>query len=150
MKDPNDDKTQDMFPADIAENNKTVKPSYLVAKANKLLTAEYSLTAIEQKILLACIAQIDSSKGSPKIALDESFRLDAMAFADIFGNRDNVYHELKEAVEKLANRWVIINNPDPEPDPKFPSPPNRTKTRWVCAIDYYDNYGCVGLMFSPR
>ena len=112
-----------------------------VVKSNKVVEASYKLSLYEQRILLACIAQIHS-----KEELLESCRFEISA-TDIFNlaeldNKNKVYQLLKQATEKLADRWVIIN--DPEPD----NPKTKTrKTRWINAIDYQPGEGKVILYF---
>ena len=58
---------------------------------------------------------------------------------------DHSYKLLAVAVERLAERWVTIDNPDPED-----SHLTRTRTRWVTAIDYRPGLGELRIYFAPK
>ena len=118
-------------------------PSYLtVVKSNKVVEASYMLSLAEQRVLLACIAQIDSTA-----VLTEEYRFEVTAsgVADLAGleNLSNTYRDLKKASEKLYERSVIIDDPDPD-NPKI----TQRKTRWISTIDYMPGEGKVVLSFS--
>lgn len=119
------------------------KPAYLtVVKSNKVVEASYMLTLAEQRVLLACIAQIDS-----KAELTESYRFEitAAGVADLAGldSLSNAYRDLKKATEKLYERSVIIDDPDPD-NPQI----QQRKTRWISSIDYIPGEGKLVLSFS--
>jgi plasmid replication initiation protein len=119
------------------------KPTYLtVVKSNKVVEASYMLTLAEQRVLLACIAQIDS-----KAELSEHFRFEVTAsgVADLAGldSLSNAYRDLKKAAEKLYERSVIIDDPDPD-NPQI----QQRKTRWISSIDYIPGEGKLALSFS--
>lgn len=113
-----------------------------VVKSNKVVEASYMLSLAEQRVLLACIAQIDSTA-----VLTEEFRFEitASGVADLAGleNLSNTYRDLKKASEKLYERSVIIDDPDPD-NPKI----TQRKTRWISSIDYIPGEGKVMLSFS--
>jgi plasmid replication initiation protein len=123
----------------IMDNN----PAYLtVVKSNKVVEASYMLTLAEQRVLLACIAQIDSTA----VLTDEyCFEITATAVAELAGleNLANTYRDLKKASEKLYERSVTIDDPDPD-NPKI----TQRKTRWISSIDYVPGEGKVVLRFS--
>lgn len=100
------------------------------------------LSLAEQRVLLACIAQIDSTA-----VLTEEYRFEVTAagVADLAGleNLSNTYRDLKKASEKLYERSVIIDDPDPD-NPKI----TQRKTRWISGIDYVDGEGKVVLSFA--
>jgi plasmid replication initiation protein len=119
------------------------KNSYLtVVKSNKVVEASYMLTLAEQRVLLSCIAQIDS-----KAELNENcrFEVTAIGIADLIGleNLSNTYRDLKKATEKLYERSVIIDDPDPD-NPQI----TQRKTRWISSIDYLPGEGKLVLSFS--
>ncbi|WP_445369961.1 RepB family plasmid replication initiator protein (plasmid) [Methylomonas sp. BW4-1] len=119
------------------------QPTYLtVVKSNKVVEASYMLTLAEQRVLLACIAQIDS-----KAELTENYRFEitASGVADLAGleNLSNAYRDLKKAAEKLYERSVIIDDPDPD-NPQIAT----RKTRWISTIDYVPGEGKLVLSFS--
>lgn len=129
------------------ETVQPVKPSFIVAKGNKLLSAEYYLTHYEQRLILACIAQVDSGK-NPKYLLtsDRAFEITVSNFIDLFSlNTNRAYEKLMLVVEKLYERSVIINNPDPD-EPAL----KQTKTRWITSIDYIPDQGKVRLTFASK
>jgi len=100
------------------------------------------LTLAEQRVLLACIAQIDS-----KAVLTENYRFEVTAsgVADLAGldSLSNAYRDLKKAAEKLYERSVIIDDPDPD-NPQI----TQRKTRWISSIDYVPGEGKLVLSFS--
>lgn len=100
------------------------------------------LTLAEQRVLLACIAQIDS-----KAVLTENYRFEitASGVADLAGleNLSNAYRDLKKAAEKLYERSVVIDDPDPD-NPQI----TQRKTRWISSIDYVPGEGKLVLSFS--
>lgn len=118
-------------------------PTYLtVVKSNKVVEASYMLTLAEQRVLLSCIAQIDSTA-----VLTEEYRFEVTAsgVADLVGieNLSNTYRDLKTAAEKLYERSVTIDDPDPD-NPKI----TQRKTRWISSIDYVPGEGKVVLSFA--
>lgn len=100
------------------------------------------LTLAEQRVLLACIAQIDS-----KAELTENYRFEitASGVADLAGleSLSNAYRDLKKAAEKLYERSVVIDDPDPD-NPQITT----RKTRWISSIDYVPGEGKLVLSFS--
>ena len=113
-----------------------------VVKSNKVVEASYSLSLGEQRVLLACIAQIDS-----KLGLNENlaFEVTAAGVADLVGLDDisTAYRDLKRAADKLFERSVLIDDPDPE-NPQI----TQRKTRWISSIDYIPGAGKLVLSFS--
>ncbi len=113
-----------------------------VVKSNKVVEASYMLSLVEQRVLLACIAQIDSTA----VLTEECrFEITASGVADLAGldNLSNTYRDLKKASEKLYERSVIIDDPDPD-NPKI----TQRKTRWISSIDYVPGDGKVVLAFA--
>lgn len=100
------------------------------------------LTLAEQRVLLACIAQIDSTA-----ILSEGYRFEitASGMADLAGldSLSNAYRDLKKAAEKLYERSVIIDDPDLD-NPQI----TQRKTRWISSIDYVPGEGKLVLSFS--
>lgn len=114
-----------------------------VCKANKVIEASYKLSLNEQRLILACIGQVNSMK---ELTSADRFELTAKEFAKLFNiKEDKAYQALKEVSEQLFERYVIIDNPDPEePTLKY------TKTRWISSIDYIPEKGKVALYFAQR
>ena len=113
--------------------------SLVVVKHNKVIEACYQLSLSEQRILLACIAQIDS-----KANLSEHYKFEVTVsqIEDLAGI-ENAYRDIREASEKLIKRVIRIDNPDPnKPNLAY------TLTHWVDSCDYYPKEGKVVLAFS--
>lgn len=113
-----------------------------VYKSNKLIEASYSLDISEQRIILACLGQCNPLELTEKTVVHISVNT-IMDLADT--SSKSAYEELKRASERLFNRQVVIDNPDPD-DPTL----TRTRTRWVSSINYYDGEGRISLHFSTR
>jgi plasmid replication initiation protein len=117
-----------------------------VTQANKLIEASYHLTLAEKRVLLALLAQVHSHPDASAIDPYTPLTVTAGGIADMVGiPTKKAYELLADAVERLAERWVIINNPDPE-DPDL----ERTRTRWVTAIDYRSGRGEIRTYFAPK
>lgn len=118
------------------------KNSLTVCKANKIIEAGYKLSLNEQRLILSCIAKVNSSK---PLTATERFEVTAKEFSAQFGiSLDKTYQTLKEISEQLFERYVIIDNPDPED--KYLK---YTKTRWISSINYYPDFGKISLTFAP-
>ena len=113
-----------------------------VVKSNKVIEASYLLSLSEQRVLLACIAQIDSMAN---LTEQYQFEVSAAEIVDLVGldNFSNAYRDLKKSAEKLYDRSVTIDDPDPE-NPKI----EQRKTRWISSIDYIPGEGKLVLNFS--
>ena len=119
------------------------QPAHLtVVKSNKVVEASYLLSLSEQRVLLACIAQIDSRE---ELTEQYQFEVSAAEIVDLAGldNVSNAYRDLKKSTEKLYERSVIINDPDPD-NPQI----TERKTRWISSIDYIPGEGKLVLNFS--
>ena len=117
-----------------------------VAQANKLIEASYHLSLAEKRVLLALLSQVNSHPDAAAIDGTTALTVTAGGIADMVGlSMDHSYKLLAAAVEKLAERWVVIDNPDPEePDT------TRTRTRWVTAIDYQPGRGQMRTYLAPK
>ncbi|MBT4936000.1 replication initiation protein [Candidatus Woesearchaeota archaeon] len=109
----------------------------VVVKSNQVISSSYKLTLNEQRIVLACIAKIDSMKELTKedgitIRVDEI--KDLLVVSDM--NIKGFYGELKKATEKLYNRSIILDN-------------DGSKRRWVYEVKYNKHQGDITLFFSP-
>lgn len=114
----------------------------MVCKSNKVIEAGYKLSLNEQRVILCCIAQVNSSKPLSPI---ERLEVTAQDFSDRFQiSKDKSYQTLKEVSEQLFERYVIIDNPDPA-DKSL----RYTKTRWISAVNYHTDIGKISLLFAP-
>lgn len=115
----------------------------MVYKSNKVIEAGYKLNLNEQRLILLCIAKVNPSK--PLLA-SEQFEITAKEFAEKFNiNEDKAYQTLKETAEQLFERYVVIDNPDPN-TPTL----KQTKTRWISSINYLPDMGKVSVYFAQQ
>lgn len=118
----------------------------LVAKSNLLVDANFRLTLAEQRLLLCVLAQLNShsdAKSPPSCQM--TYIVTADQLAEMFGlPRKQAYDLLHDAVDKLGERWVTIDAPDPDTGLTY------TRTRWVSAVDYYAQRGQVGLCIATK
>lgn len=112
-----------------------------VCKANKVVEAGYKLSLNEQRVVLACIGQVDSTK---KLLATDEFELSAKDFAKLFSVSDeNAYQALIDVTKSLFNRYVVVDNPYPD-RPKV----KRLEMRWISSIKHLPDDGKVILMFA--
>lgn len=111
------------------------KQNQVVVKDNKIIEASYTLSLSEQRILLACISQIDSKSS---LLADHEFEIVASEIVDLMGVRPgNAYRDMKSAIEKLYSRSIKIDGEGSE-------------MRWISSKDYVRDEGKVTLCFSQR
>jgi plasmid replication initiation protein len=113
----------------------------LVYKANEVVEASYKLSLNEQRVILACIAQVNSTNA---LLATDRFELSSKDFSKIFAVADNTaYEALRDVTETLFNRYVVIANPFPEhPTAQY------LKTRWISSILYFPDEGKISLRFA--
>ncbi len=113
--------------------SKPLEIRYTVVKANQLIEASYTLTLAEQRILLACIAQIDSTKPMNE---NLDFVITAHQLYDLFEIKDsNPYKQLKKGAERLWQQEIKI-------------PGEEEWIRWLDRKKYAVSEGSVRLGFS--
>jgi plasmid replication initiation protein len=114
-----------------------------VCKSNKIIEAGYKLSLNEQRVILACIGKVDSTK---ELLQTDRFELTGKSFAKLYNiSEDRAYSELQSVAQQLFHRYVVIDDPDPE-DPKL----KRTQTHWIHSIDYIPDDGKIVLYFAPK
>ncbi|NOQ13237.1 MAG: RepB family plasmid replication initiator protein, partial [Methyloprofundus sp.] len=110
----------------------------VVVKHNSVVEAGYQLSIYESRILLTCIAKINSMK---PLTVEDRFELSVNDIADLVTLADkNIYQALKTAIDKLAERWVYIDTPTKKV--------KKLKTRWVSGIRYMNQEGVIQLTFA--
>jgi len=114
---------------------------HLVVKSNGIIEANYTLSLIEQRILLMCIGQINSKDKLKKTDKFKLFPSEYMELCDV--TRQTAYRDIKLASEKLFDRVIFIRDKSSKKHEGY------LKTRWVCAIRYEDNEGYLTLSFAP-
>lgn len=112
-----------------------------VCKANEVVEASYRLSLNEQRVVLACISQVNSTQ---ELLETDEFELSAKDFAALYGiSKDRAYGELQEVARNLYQRSLTIHNPDPN-RPKL----KKMETRWISSIGYMPEDGKVILRFA--
>lgn len=116
-----------------------------VTKSNVLIRASYSLTVNEQRLVLACIAQLDSRKPIPKTRNGDirPMRVTVTDFADTFAisDRSTAYTALQDAANRLYERDVKTYD---ERGRRY------GRLRWVQSIEYHQGAGYVELTFTQH
>jgi plasmid replication initiation protein len=120
----------------------------LIAKSNLLVESAYKMTLAEQRLLLAVATVVDTHPDKPGVTGDTPIEITAGAIGGLFTlPTKEAYELLQDAADRLYERSVIIEYPDPNPDdPDL----TRTKTRWVSAISYLPARGSVRLYLAPK
>jgi plasmid replication initiation protein len=114
-----------------------------VCKSNEVIEAGYKLSLNEQRVILACIAQVNSAE---ELLKTDEFELSAKDFAALFGiSEDRAYSELQEVAKNLYQRSLTIYNPDPT-RPKL----TKLETRWVSSIGYIPEESRITLCFAQK
>jgi plasmid replication initiation protein len=90
-----------------------MEKNLIIAKDNKLIQASYTLTVMETRVILLCLAQWDSRNRLPD---DNVFTLSTDDVRDLGIDKGQAYRDLKDAVNRLYNRTIKLdrNNPDAE------------------------------------
>lgn len=116
----------------------------LVVKSNRLVEASYRLTEIEMQIVLysICRSREDGVGLSPK----DPLTIRADDFASRFGtNTSMVYGQLKNAMDTLYKRTLIIRDEDPKT-----GKPRVVETRWISDKAYIDGAGQIQITFAHK
>jgi plasmid replication initiation protein len=114
-----------------------------VVKANEVVAASYQLTLYEQRILLACIAQINSK--DRLLSIEDTFEISVKDIVDMsyIKNIDEAYTLLEAATHKLEKRGVTIRKPNPD------RPEEETQSiNWTSSVTYMPKLGKVRLRFG--
>jgi len=117
----------------------------VVTKSNDLIRASYKLTVNEQRLILACIAQLDSRLPIPRTKERDikPIRVTVSEFADTYhiSDRSTAYTALKEATDRLYERDIKTYDENGKRFGRF---------RWVQAVEYHQGQGYVELTFTQR
>lgn len=109
----------------------------VVVKHNTLIEASYRLNLSEQRLLLACIAQIDSTNTLEK---KDSFTITAKHYSSLFNiPLNHTYEQIEKASEELFERKITLQNGK-----------KRKVTRWISDVEYDRGLGQVTLGFAPK
>lgn len=113
----------------------------LIYKSNALVEASYRLSLYEQRIMLACIAQV---RRDAPLTDQQLYTVSAQQIADMAGvGLKTAYRDLKSASERLFRREVTLHEA-----PNGKGGAKVRLTRWVQEIVYQEDQGTVALRFS--
>jgi plasmid replication initiation protein len=109
----------------------------IIVKKNEFLKFGYTLSLMEQRLLLACISQIDSRSC---LDMNKQFVVTVQEIQDLFSLDacNQMYGHLKTACNRLWGREIVTR------DTK-----TTTRLRWVWKVVYSDSEGLIKLNFSP-
>lgn len=112
-----------------------------VYKSNALVEASYRLSVYEQRIILACIAQVRRDK---PLTDQQLYAVSAQQIADMTGTQlGTAYQNLKAASERLFERRVTLHEA-----PNGKGSDKVRLTRWVQTVEYREAEGMVALRFG--
>lgn len=123
----------------LVRQQKSKQVDLTIVKSNAIINAHYKLTLAESRLLLACISQIDSTKYRDA---NEPFVVHVNEIQDLVKDEsaDNLYRDLKEAVRRLFERYIIVKTSE-----------KTTKTRWISEQAIYNTgEGKVEIRFTPE
>jgi plasmid replication initiation protein len=123
----------------VKQKNKENSSELTIVKSNAIINAHYKLTLAESRLLLACISQIDSTTNRDA---NVPFVIHVSEIHDLVKHEtaDNLYRDLKEAVRRLFDRYIIVTTAE-----------KTTKTRWISEQAIYNTgEGKVELRFTPE
>lgn len=116
----------------------------LVVKDNSLINASYTLSLVEQRLILLAI--IEARETGNGVDTNTFLEIHAQHYADRFHiDINNAYSMLSEAVASLFNRQVTYMTIDEKRNK-----PEKRVVRWVSGISYVDGAGVVKLRFAPE
>lgn len=114
----------------------------LVAKSNDLIIASYELTRNEQRLLLACISQINSQPNASEITMQDEFVVTTEQMKELYkdSSKDNVYRDLNVVANNLFEREVKIALPDNE----------MLRTRFVSSVLFQPEKSQITVTFAQK
>ena len=116
----------------------------LIVKDNSLIQASYSLSTVEQRLILLAVAEArESGNGLNPSSLLEIRASTYIHYFEV--DKTTAYQVLKEASKSLFNRYVTYHDKNPK------NGRNRSfHCRWVDKIGYEDQSGLVYLRFTQE
>ena len=116
----------------------------LVVKDNSLINASYTLSLVEQRLILLSI--IEARESGQGIDTETFLEIHAQHYANRFDiDVKNAYVMLSEATQTLFNRQVTYMTIDEKRNK-----PEKRVVRWVSGISYVEGAGIVKLRFAPE
>lgn len=119
-----------------------VRASDFVVKDNALIRSSYTLSLVEQRlVLLAVIGARESGRG---VSLDSLLCVSAANYSELFGvTKEAAYSALKDAVDSLFLRQFSYT------DIHTTKKPMLVRSRWVSKVVYVPDSAIVEICFSP-
>lgn len=115
----------------------------LVVKSNELIRASYTLSTVEQRIILMSIV---TARDISDITPDTLCRIKVADYAELYEvSPQTAYEALKEAAEVMFNRRVTIQIYDEVLKKKVP-----LAVRWLSGMNYLQQDGIVTVRFSKE
>ncbi len=114
-----------------------------VVKSNELIRASYTLSTVEQRIILMSIV---TARDISDITPDTLCRIKVTDYAELYDvTPQTAYEALKEAAEVMFNRRVTIQIYDEVLKKKVP-----LAVRWLSGMNYLQQEGIVTVRFSKE
>jgi plasmid replication initiation protein len=108
----------------------------LIVKSNRLVEAGYKLTLQEQRVILFCIAKVNSKERLE----NKTFCITAADYAKTYGIKlNNAYKELKDVIDTLYNRSIKLFNKEKNIEAEI---------RWIQDKFYFNNEGYAKITLS--
>ncbi len=116
----------------------------LVVKSNQLIVASYTLSLVEQRLILMAI--VTARESALPITSDTLLKVRAEDYMQHFNvTRQTAYQALAEAAESLFNRRVTVEVYDPDRQQYRP-----LTVRWVTGMSYEPGQALITLRFGPE
>ena len=122
-----------------------MKKTELIVKSNRLIEASYRLGLNEQRIILYAICRCrEEQKG---LFPDLPVTITADSFLKQFPSveKGSVYGQLKEAMDTLFERSVMLHDIDPDTEKE-----RVRRVRWISEASYIDGAGRIQVVFTPE
>ncbi len=119
----------------------------LVVKHNALINASYSLTLVEQRLILLAVIQLRQATHNDELdhlAFDKPIVIHVSDYVNTFGvSNSTAYETLKDACKTLFERRFSFVEPRPKGTANI-------TTRWVSYISYIDDTSTIEFTFAPH
>jgi plasmid replication initiation protein len=108
----------------------------LVVKSNQVIEASYSLSTIEQRLILTAISLIPKAQ---KITDEEIYTVSVTDLQAMGANETTAYRDLKDGLNRLYERSIHLKSGN-----------EKIKMRWVQSVKFIDDTRVVGIRFSKE
>ena len=119
----------------------------LVVKHNALINASYSLTLVEQRLILLAVVKLRQATHNSELdhlAFDKPIVIHVSDYVTMFGvTNSTAYETLKDACKNLFERRFSFVEPRPKGSANV-------TTRWVSHIAYIDDTSTIEFTFAQK